>query len=84
MFFGAEIDKNLANTSIINQVDFWSDLLWIWGSIWEAFGREKGGKKVAKKRDEKKRATSGHNHPSGDFSGTSRGSISEPLALLGG
>ena len=67
--FGAELDKHIAKTSIRNQVDFWSDLLWIWGSIWEAFGREKGGKKVAKKRDEKKRATSGHAHPSGDFKG---------------
>ena len=54
------------------------------GSIWEVFGRENGGKKVAKKRDEKKRATSGHNHPSGDYGETAARSISEPLALLGG
>ena len=84
MFVGVEIYKNIAKTSIRNQVDFLSDLLLILGSIWEAFGREKGGKKVAKKRDEKRRATSGHDHPSGDCGGTAMWSISETLALLGG
>ena len=45
LFFSAEIDKNMAKTSIRNQVDFWSDLLLI--LCW--FGRLLGGEREAKR-----------------------------------